>query len=233
MRMPHFAVSEGVAPVLWRWTTLLGADVVEILKWLGATFMVVDHVNAYLLDWRYPWMYYVGRVAFPLFAIALGVSLAGRDLASVNRAFKRTLIVACIAQPLSGLVRDPAPWNILFVLAVGLLIVSQIERRTWKVALSIVGALFVCPFAEFSVAGPVMAVAGIYFGRNPSIGSAVSMICAVAFLESSNGNQFAMLAIPLLVLACYAKIRVPHVRHSMQAIYCGQFPLLWLGKVLT
>jgi hypothetical protein len=211
----------------------LDVGMIESVKWLAAFLMLVDHVNRYVLEDQNIWFYYVGRLVYPLFAVALGVSMCGRDQSSMGRAFKRTVMWAILAQVASWLVRDPAPWNILFVLAAGLLIVSQIERRSWWVVASIFLALIACPFAEYSVAGVFVAVSGIYFGRHQSAGTLAAFVFSVAFLQVENGIPFALLSFPVLALLAWWRIEIPRIRNSMQFIYVAQFPLLALAKVFT
>src|ERR1700739_2733329 len=48
----------------------------EAAKWIGLAAMTIDHVNTYLLHGAHVWMYQVGRIAMPLFGIALAAHLA-------------------------------------------------------------------------------------------------------------------------------------------------------------
>lgn len=211
----------------------LGLHNVELVKWVAVLAMLADHFNRHVLTHKVASLYFVGRIAFPLFAIALGVSLCGRDQSSMSRAVKRTLMWAAITQPLTWLVRDPAPLNILFVLAAGVLIVSQVERRTWWSLASVGLALTLSPFAEYSVSGVAMACAGVYFGRHRSLLSALALVASIAFLEVENRNHFALLALPVLYVLTKLDLAVPRIKNSMQLVYAGHFPLMWLVRLFA
>lgn len=211
----------------------IGLHNVELVKWVAVAAMLCDHINSYLLHARVPALFFIGRIAFPLFAVAFGVSLCGRDQATMARAARRTFVWACISQPLTWLVRDHAPFNVLFVLAAGVLIVSQVERRSWWVVLSVAVGLLLCPLAEFSVAGLCLACAGVYFGRHRSMLSAVALVASVAFLEVENRNHFALLALPVLFIVARMGVTVPRIRNVLQYVYAGQWPLLWLARVAS
>lgn len=71
------------------WPLDFSPGALESLKWLALGLMVIDHLNAYLWAWRYPPLYALGRLTFPLFAFVLAYNLArpGNE-----RAADRTLV---------------------------------------------------------------------------------------------------------------------------------------------
>lgn len=44
---------------------------IELVKWVALLLMVGDHTNAYLAKYSIPYLYELGRIAFPLFALIL------------------------------------------------------------------------------------------------------------------------------------------------------------------
>ncbi len=77
---------------------------------LGALFMVLDHVG---LLWGIPWLRYVGRLAFPLFAYQVVISF--RHTSSKPKYMGKLLLCALISQPIFAMMRPGA--NILFLFA--------------------------------------------------------------------------------------------------------------------
>lgn len=98
----------------------------DVLKILAALFMLVDHVDAILLERTSVVMQLIGRGAFPLFCYATAAYLmrggqAGRYAVSL-------LAFGVIVQPVYGIALEPSQGNVLFSLAAGCALASVLTR---------------------------------------------------------------------------------------------------------
>jgi hypothetical protein len=109
----------------------------EAAKWVALGAMTLDHVNTYLLHGRHAWMYQVGRIAMPLFGIALAAHLASPNALEKNgpaaRMTKRLAIFALLAQiPFTLLRGGPWPPTLLNTMVLLLLVVAFMRLRPSK-----------------------------------------------------------------------------------------------------
>jgi hypothetical protein len=99
----------------------------DLLKLAGAIAMVVDHVNTVLLKYAVFNLWYVGRLAFPLFCFGLVCNLHRGTDAVV---YVRTLLLFGIAaQPIYGATLGD-DGNILFTLALGVALAAALRGRS-------------------------------------------------------------------------------------------------------
>src|SRR4051812_39387578 len=88
----------------------------QALKWIALGSMFVDHFGRHLLGWgQHTWVFGVGRVAFPLFALVLACNLArtGDRAARAARTGWRLAITCAVSVLPSIWARgDPAIVNI-------------------------------------------------------------------------------------------------------------------------
>ncbi|HTD72157.1 MAG TPA: TraX family protein [Steroidobacteraceae bacterium] len=200
---------------------------IEAAKWLGLVLMLGDHVNLYLLDSRYPVLYLLGRLVFPLFALALGFGLAGRGSLVLRDTIRRLFVWACIAQiPWAFFTHAPL-LNVVFTLACGAVLYEAVFVRGWSFgrALLVVAAFLAGCAAEFGVAGLFVVFAALWFAERCNAGQWVVLVLAVVLLHAVNASFFAVLALPVFwVLYCHAEI--PRIRHFFYPAYAGQFVLL-------
>ena len=123
--------------------SLTGAPL-DALKLVAMTFMVLDHVNYVCLDEAEPWMFYLGRGAFPLFAFAMACHLY-RQM-PLDRYLQRLVVFAFLSQPVFVLAFDENVLNIMFTLALGAA-VTPLDCGTGTMAPA--HALFPCAFLRF------------------------------------------------------------------------------------
>lgn len=133
----------------------------ELVKWLAFAAMVVDHIDLVLLERSAPWMYQVGRFAFPAFALAFGIGLAhSRDLLSVA---SRLLWPGVVAQVAWAFIDPTHPANVLigfFCCALGLL-----AWQTWRPAgLAALALLLLTSSGLEGGKGMLLLVGGGYLG---------------------------------------------------------------------
>jgi hypothetical protein len=108
--------------------------VLESEKWVGLVTMTIDHVNTYLLHGGHAWMYQAGRLAMPLFGIALAAHLACPDALEKNgpaeRMSARLALFALLAQiPFTLLRGGPWPPTLLNTMLLLLLVAAFLRLR--------------------------------------------------------------------------------------------------------
>ena len=105
----------------------------ELAKYSAFLLMLLDHLNAYLLGGAHSWMWELGRVVFPMFAVVLGLGLRGAGPGRVLEVAKRIAVVAVVAEACAWPLLDagvrPMYLNVCVTLAAGCLLVDA-ERRS-------------------------------------------------------------------------------------------------------
>ena len=127
----------------------------ELLKWVGFASMLVDHIARYVHP--IPAALWVGRLAFPCFAVAIAVQVRGVDRARVA---VRLLTVAALLLPLQWFVVGAPIASVLATLALGLLAAEGLEVASLIGAGVFVAAVACGYIAEYSCGG-VLLVAGV------------------------------------------------------------------------
>ena len=214
----------------------LDTGTVEALKWLGLVLMTIDHVNKYLLHDAVPPLFYVGRLALPLFSFVLAYNFA-RPTSLGNGAYgrvaRRLALAGVLASVpfigLGGLAWEWWPLNILFMLLVSVGVMALLERGgapriAAAVALFVLGGALV----EFWWPAIVMTLAAWRYTRRPSWVSLVVWIAATASLYVINGNMWALAALPLIFLAPQLSIVMPRVGFVFYVFYPLHLLLLWM-----
>ncbi|MGN7725127.1 TraX family protein [Luteimonas sp. 22616] len=189
-------------------------DNAEALKWLAFAAMLVDHANKVFADGAWAWAVPVGRVAFPVFAF-----LIGRHLLS-ERLLVRLLAVGAVAAVpymLALTPGSPLPLNILFsfAFAAGVARLWTDGRRNYAGVLFVL-AVMVC---DYTLPGMLLILSCWAWWQERTratwamLASSLLMVCLL------NGNLFALLAVPMVLLAAACDWRVPRVRHFFWIAY--------------
>jgi hypothetical protein len=202
----------------------------ESAKWIGLAAMTVDHVNTYLLHGGHAWMYQVGRLAMPLFGIALAAHLATpgalRRGGTAGRMSGRLATFALLAQvPFTLLRGGPWPPTLLNTMALLLLVVAFLRLRAsgqrrhrqagWA-ALIVVGAA-----VEFWWVGAALILTVRAWLMEPTAQHAFAVALALALLCALT-MSVVPLATPLIVYAlARARLAVPRARW----LFYGYYPL--------
>ena len=160
----------------WTWPPVVLSDgAVKGMKWLGLFLMTADHAQKYGLMLAVPGVYEAGRVAFPLFAIALAYNLArvpGHNRALYVRVLTRLLCCGALA------------------VAVGIMYVIEARRPFWKTRAAVVfllgGAL-----VEFWWPGAALCVGAWWYCRQPNWGALLLWLAGTACLTLINANWWA------------------------------------------
>ena len=220
-----------------RWPALpvlrLTDGAVEALKWLAMLLMVADHVNKYLLHDRVPVAFDLGRLVMPIFAIVLGFNLARSVPGTFQRVSLRLSLYGLIATvpfiALGGLAWVWWPLNIMATFLVATLVCWAFDpgRLRHKV-LACVLFLVAGSSVEFWWPGVALCVAAWSYVRSPNWLALAAGMAALVALRMVNGNDFALLALPVLVLGTMWRRPLPRARHVFYAFYPLHLAALWL-----
>lgn len=223
----------------------MGDRAVDALKWIALASMTIDHINKYLLDAQHPWMFAVGRIAAPLFAMVLGYNLARPGAVASNaaaRAGLRLLAWGAVASvPYIGLGKTSLaggwwPLNVLFALAVASLGIAlwSGHHRSFALGLLVVGGAL----AEFFWPLIGLVLAAHRYARAPSFVGLGTVVLACALLTVINGNGWALVALPMVAVASQAHpaADAPHTARHSRRIFYAYYPLhlavLWVVRAL-
>jgi hypothetical protein len=139
----------------------------EALKWIALASMFLDHFGRHLLGYgQDTWVFALGRIAFPLFALVFALNLAreGDRAARAARTAKRLAIWCAVAVLPSVWARgEPTLVNVLGTLGLGAALcwtIASSARLGWRLAASLAIAV-ASRWVEFGLPG-VFLVPAIY-----------------------------------------------------------------------
>lgn len=201
----------------------LSYDNAEALKWLAFAAMLVDHANKVFAGGAWAWAVPVGRIAFPVFAF-----LIGRHLLS-NRMLVRLLVIGAIATVPHVVALTPGhavPLNILFTFAAAAGVV-----RLWlsgNLAFAGVVLLLGVLLCDYTLPGLLLVVSCWAWWQARTFATWSMLAASLLLLCLFNGNSFALLAVPLVLLAASCDWRAPRVRHFFWIAYPAHLAVLAL-----
>lgn len=210
----------------------------DVLKWLAVASMVADHVGAVLLP-ELVALRWVGRLAFPLFALLLAYNVSVRGV-SRSRYYLPLLVAGVVAQPFFMLAFNTYELNIMFTLLLGLLVVEVVGRwvnagAVSRWALPVPALAVGAWFASYGLAG-VAVVALVVWAlrfREKREAFTVCSLCLVIALLAANGLQpfslVPVVVIPLLLLV-FESVQLPRFKVPRLFFY-GFYPAHLAGLV--
>ncbi|UTW11668.1 TraX family protein [Marinobacterium rhizophilum] len=214
----------------------------EGLKWLALLLMTGDHVNRFLLNGTLPILFELGRIALPIFVFVLACNLArpGQlERGTYPRTVKRLALFGTLASvpfiALGDLLHAGWwPLNVLFSLLALSITLYLIERNdpTDRVA---AGILFMVAgsLVEYGWLGLSLGVATWFYCKQPSLPAAIATLLACAALALSNGNHWALAAIPLILAATRFDLQLPRLRWVFYAYYPLHLGVIWLLRTMV
>jgi hypothetical protein len=207
----------------------LRPQAVEAIKWAALLCMVVDHIGTVLYNGTIPALNAIGRIAMPSFGIALAYNLArpgALQTGAYRRTLTRLLAVGLIAIPFHVLALHSTLFglNIMFAfaLAVGAIWAHREGFTFHAVVLVLVGGFFV----EFGWFGIMVVIGAYQFFSNPSRVRALALFGWVLSLGLVNGNQWGVLALPLVWILSVSGIELPRLRWAFYAFYPAHLAVL-------
>ncbi|MDT4849980.1 TraX protein [compost metagenome] len=218
----------------------------DLIKWLALLSMLVDHL-------RHVWpqlyfLYIPGRLAFPLFCLAIAANLlrpqAGERKPLPLRYLGLLLAFALLSEwPYRLLVQAPQSLNIMPTLVLGLLIGNAVQQphgpQRWLGLGALLLAILGHSWLMFGVPGTLLPAAFVYALSRPSPAWIWPvLLCLLAnywppfYIDATRGDPFAWAFIGVCVLAPLFGLwllrqplafPVPPVRRWAYLFYPGHF----------
>ena len=204
-----------------------GVRSIELMKWVGLAAMLVEHVAHFALGVTNGWPFVVGRLAFPLFTIALAVGCAQKTIPELREVAARLFAWGMVAAISGMLVRQPVPLNVLFTFALG--VVLHVVTRGFHVGRWLVGAvvLFAAMFVEYKALGVIAVAVALHGAREDRPASQCGWIAlSLLLIASVKFNASAILALPAVFLINLGRIELPRVRGGFYWAYAGHWVVL-------
>lgn len=207
--------------------TSLSKPGLEATKWVAFALMIADHINGVIFDHASPTVYLLGRLVFPLFALALAEGLAAGGHLRAHGALKRLLVWALVAQVPWSMFDQVDILNVLFSLAAGLAVYLGIFanlpslRRVLYIGVGACGSLL----CEYTLPGLVMVVGALWYRESDTWKSRSVFALGLVLLFASNGTWFQLLAWPAFLGLRYVG-NLPRIRHLFYYAYPAQWLVL-------
>jgi hypothetical protein len=202
----------------------------EAIKWTALVLMVFDHVNKYIYAENLPGVFPIGRIVMPMFGFVLAYNLArpGALARGVHgRMLFRLTLAGLAASPmfiiLNGMYVTTNAWwplNILFMLLLVVLLTYLIDRGGMKnyalaIGLFIVGGALV----EYLWMGVLCCFGAWLFCREASRSRLLLWFLGTLSLAVVNGNAWALVAVPIVLVAGRTCFRLPRLTWVFYAFY--------------
>lgn len=204
-------------------TLTLSSGARELLKWIALLTMTGDHVAKVVFGGYVPVVSELGRIAFPLFALVMACNLAqpGADL---RKSMRRLALWGLIAQPLHALAFGSwLPFNILLTFALAAVAVHALANNRPVQLLLAAGVLPMLVDYQWAGVGAVL-LAWIAFRHR----AWWLLLVALAAVCWANHNGWALLAIPIVLLAARMTWQLPRWRWMFYEYYVGHLAVLAL-----
>ena len=214
----------------------------EAIKWAALVLMVFDHVNKYLYAEKLPVIFQCGRIVMPMFGFVLAYNLARPDAFAKGvhgRMMYRLTLMGLAASPmciiLNGMFVNANAWwplNILFTLLLVVSLTYLIDRGGAKcyalaAALLILGGAFV----EYLWMGVLCCLGAWAFCRDASPRRLMLWFLGTLSLTLVNGNAWALIAIPIVLMAGRVALRLPRRTWLFYAFYPAHLLLLLIVRL--
>lgn len=206
---------------------------VEALKWIALSAMLAGHFNRYVIELTSPSLYVYGRLAFPLFALALGLALTrpGVDFHAHERVAFRLAPFAVVAQVALIALGAGGALNVLFLYIAAAAWRAVTPGRPgglWHVELLVVRgcALLVAFFAEFSLPGFLFVLCLWNWCASRTDRNFLIVLSALALSCFFEQSYWAFMAAPVAAIVHYLRLELPRWRGIFAWAYCAQFAVL-------
>jgi len=207
------------------------------IKWTALVLMVFDHVNKYLYTEHLPVIFQLGRIVMPMFGFVLAYNLArpGALARGVHsRMLYRLMLAGLAASPmfiiLNGMYVTTNAWwplNILFTLMLTVSLTYLIDRGGIKnYLLAIVVFLVGGAFVEYLWMGVLCCLAAWLFCRKASPSRLLLWFLGTLSLTVVNGNAWALVAVPIVLVAGRIPFRLPRLTWAFYTFYPAHLLIL-------
>lgn len=211
----------------------------EALKWIALLLMTGDHVNKYLFNGTKDFLFNAGRAAMPLFIFVLAYNLARPHTLERGvylRTMKRLTLHGVVATPaflaLGGLAVGWWPLNIMFTLLTLAAVLYLVDQHM-VVGYVAATAVFLTAgsFVEFWWPALAFGLAVWWYCRQPAWMALLLALVALAALWFVNDNLWALIALPVILVASRIDLNVPRIRWMFYAYYPVHLIALWLIRI--
>ena len=209
------------------------------MKWLALVLMVVDHSNKYLFEGSVAWMFALGRVSMPLFAIVLGINLARPGMLAnggYRRLAQRLAAFGLLATvPFIAINKLPSGWwplNMMFTMLVAVVSAWLFDMR--RQGATIVACLVLAwggALGEYWWPAIGLSLCVWAYQRQPSRALIASFMACLTLLWFVNGNLWALAVVPVLFALRWWPVMLPRAQWMFYAFYPLHLAVFWL--VLT
>lgn len=206
----------------------------EALKWIALASMFLDHFGRHLLGWgQETWVFALGRIAFPLFALVLGLNLAREgDRAARAARTARRLALWCAVSVLPSIWArgEPMLVNVLGTLGLGAAVcwaIASPAQIFLRVAVCMAVAI-ASWWVEFGLAG-VFLVPAIYLWctqRQPEAALLAGVLFLLTvWLNTSFGGWPALLGTLSTLPIAWSMGRLPVRAPRLQFVFYLIYPI--------
>lgn len=228
-------------PVSWH-NLKIDNGTIEAIKWLAVIFMTIDHINSYFIlpvtGKPYAELFYIGRLAFPLFALVIAYNLArprtneNERRAMLNALARLTVFGAIATLPYylatSGRI---IPLNIMYTLALATALIyslrvaadkeSKLARYTLYLLTHLLFAALAA-FGEFSFYGVALVVSAWLFFRYSSAFALIFSLILIFLLQTVNGTHWALASIPIFAFCYFVEVKIPRIN---KYVFYAYYPI--------
>ena len=193
----------------------------ELLKWIALLAMTGDHVAKVVFGGYVPVVSELGRIAFPLFALVMACNLA-QPGPTCAKSIRRLALWGLIAQPLHAFAFGSwLPLNILLTFALAAVAVHALANHRPVLLLLAAGVLPM--FVDYQWAGVGCVLLGWIAFRHRAWWLLLVGLAAVCW---ANHNGWALLAVPVVLLAARVTWPLPRWRWAFYLYYVGHLAVL-------
>lgn len=224
------AAARALAPLPFSEASLSAA------KWLALVLMVIDHSNKYLFDGSVTWMYALGRISMPLFAVVLGFNLARPGMLAsggYSRLALRLAVFGLLATaPFIAINKLAAGWwplNMMFTLLVAVVSAWLFDMR--RPAATIAACLVLAwggALGEYWWPAIGLCLCVWAYQRQPARGLIAAFLACLVLLWFVNGNLWALAALPVLLALQWWPVVLPRAQWLFYAFYPLHLAVFWL-----
>jgi TraX protein len=206
----------------------------EFLKWIAMGSMFLDHFGRHLLGYgNDTWVFAIGRIAFPLFALVLALNLAreGERPARSARTARRLAVWCAVAVLPSVWARgEPMLVNVLGTLGLGAALCWALDSTArFPIRLGLCMAVAVAAlYVEFGLPGVVL-VPAIYLWsthrQREAVVLAATALLSTAWLNASHGGLTALVGTLACVPLAWGVRQLPVSAPRLQLAFYLVYPL--------
>ena len=204
----------------------------EALKWIALASMFLDHFGRHLLGWgQETWVFALGRIAFPLFALVLALNLAREgDRAARAARTARRLALWCAVSVLPSIWArgEPSLVNVLGTLGLGAALcwaIASPAPMAWRAAVCL-AVTVASQWVEFGLPG-VFVIPAIYLWctqRQPEAALlALVLFSLTVWLNTSFGGWPGLLGtlavLPIAWGVSRLAVSVPRLQLAFYLVY--------------